>query len=1362
MSSTSGPAPDPPDGSEPPRDRPKARRSRRRKGPQPCAADPSSQPGSQDTSSSPAVSKPVLDDVQSYREDSSEDFDLHMSAKSSDEEWTTVGSRSYKARQGGAPKRRCVAPKTPSPASSSPKSYAQAANPDAPVPEAACSSPVEPGPALQTRKATGSATTTGRPAEKTKTTAAAPVTQGKPQTAPKANTRRAAPKASSPRRADPASAVSLPPGITTRDDVNGSTTWTKGAPAPSPQIYSCIRSCPATFPAEDLLFQHFTEKHCVDGVSWVVEEQTQALGFDICPTCSKVYKSGCVHKNDRCPIPVHVDPLFTDRLTKNIRLFRDRFVKHNFGSLIPGRDMPFPKDIFTRSAPTLDYFPGGEDLRAEFRRIFIVLVQSLKSGKLTDEGLFNVWTLLFSLPQLLLAIPKGKDMHRFHSTAAVVSDRIRKFFNLDFAQLNTELRDIIEATEIYHSSPKPPANADATIRKVISLIKKSGEVGKAGKRLDSDCTLADLNDDRVVQEVKELLITDADQPTPAQCTIKPNETCPELLPEHVTQAVASMKRSAPGFSGWNKIHFSILTDSPEGLSALTFVANAIYARSLPEELNHLITHCKLTALQKPNGGGIRPICAADCFIRLIAKCTVIIEQDFIAKRMEPLQVAVGTRGGAEIAIHGIRAHLDTNKDHIAVAIDLRNAFGSVSRHAIAKALNSYTYESTAYSRWFFNNFGAPVSSVALPSGEILTYNRGVPQGGPTSMQWFCLAIQHLLLKAQGILGPSKGTVISYADDTFLIGEPKDVFKAFKLFTSSAVDIGLHHRPDKCRILAPFKTLSADDLQLASDCGFRSLPETGIIVLGSPVGRPDREIELANNLVNPALFEKIAAIDDKQCRLLVLRYCIATKYNHLARTIPPDQAEACLKRIDSLTARAVMELLEVKTLPVAALLQIALPIAMGGLSLKRLERESHVDYYASASTSHLHWRNSIDADHCINQVHKETATRTSKALAEALKKCQWLLDTTRDTQQFSTVGTKNTEQWLPKLPSLNLPKDLTQLMTGTTPHPVKLQKTLSQYSARVYFRMILAEAKAPAHRIQLLDNTTATPSLVLLALPTEPGLQMKNKELVIMLRQYLSLPIEPVLGLPERPINCACSKPSRPAKAAGDHLFNCNHQGSYTYRHEVLKTVVNSAIRSVGIPTEIERRVLSTPGHRTNRSRGRYDNDNQKRYDIVAPALTEDFKLTCIDITMVSHVAKDITAAKNFNSALVAANNATRLKHNKYDQEINTDTECLFPLAAQSNGALHPNYRKLFEQLATRVNRRPPIHANWAAPSFASYWMQRTSCALWRESARTVINVSSESRRLNGRNPIDALPDENGEEPDHYDVYADEESQVIEA
>jgi hypothetical protein len=108
--------------------------------------------------------------------------------------------------------------------------------------------------------------------------------------------------------------------------------------------------------------------------------------------------------------------------------------------------------------------------------------------------------------------------------------------------------------------------------------------------------------------------------------------------------------------------------------------------------------------------------------------------------MAPLQVAVGTRGGAEIAIHGIRAQLDANRNHIAIAIDLKNAFGSIPCVQIANALNKLQLEPTLYTRWFFNHFGAPDSRVVLPGGTAFTYNVGVPQGGPTSMQWFCLAV----------------------------------------------------------------------------------------------------------------------------------------------------------------------------------------------------------------------------------------------------------------------------------------------------------------------------------------------------------------------------------------------------------------------------------------------------------------------------------------------------------------------------------------------------------------------------------------------------------------------------------------------
>ena len=1126
-------------------------------------------------------------------------------------------------------------------------------------------------------------------------------------------------------------APSVPPQATLPAPKGKDTTW-------SPAIaYTCVPNvCQASFKAEHLLYKHYIETHCADGVSLVDEREALKLGFEICAACSNIFRKGLVHKDKKCPYPVHVEEVVAARMKSRKELLQQAFATCAFGSLDPGVDMPTPTEIFTQFTPTLDYFPGGEELQGEFRRVFIVIVKYLKDNKstLTPTQWLHAWILLFALPKLLLAIPFEKSPDRLASTAAVVHDRINRFLSCKFSELNTQLREITESLRTRPDDPHRPNTMDATVKKVIGFIKKQGGIGKAGRRLESDCSVADLTDPNVVEEIKTLLIQDASYSEP-HCIIKPGESCPVLHVGNVNQAIGSMMPSAPGFSAWGQVIFKVLNRSEEGRSALTYVANAIYAKALPEELNHLITFCTLTPLQKPHGG-IRPICAADGFIRLIAKCTVILEQTVIAKTLEPLQVAVGTRGGTEIAIHAIRSHLDAHPQHIAVAIDLRNAFGSVHRHAIATALNIPTYESSKFSRWFFNNFGAPESNVALRSGETLTYNRGVPQGGPTSMQWFCHAIQPLLILANSHLKESNGLVISYADDTFLLGEPIKVFEAFQKFTEKAVDFGLQPRSDKCRILAPSCTLTQAELTMASHCGLPQRIEPALIVLGTPVGAPDREAQLADELINDDLISrKLAYIDNIQCRTLILRYCIATKYNHLARTLPPDQAKKCLNHIDQRIAEALQILLEEeKALPSDVLLQISLPLRVGGLSLKNLEQESNIDYYASASASLMYWHNNLDKKQF--SIHNDPSSRSSKAIQSALDKCHSLLTLVRETQSKVLVAGKNLEQYFPDLPKISLPKDVEKLLDGVSASS-KLQRSLSQFHARATFRFLIEQRNTPSARRQLLDNSTSSPSLALRAIPTEPGLQLTDKAFRIMLRTYLSLPLERTLGLPEKRIRCACaSKDKEPTYAEGDHLFNCNKQSNFSQRHEAIKSVLVSAVNSVGIHVAKERKVSPS--------------DSQKRLDLVIAPFDESSRELWVDVTIASHVSKEITKGRATlpTTPLFAAECAIKTKRNKYKNDINLETQEFVPLAAQCNGALHNDYRKTLYRLSKLNRHCPPVNANSATPTYCAYWAQRINCTLWQGTANALINVATQSMAAAGRLPEDVVPKDDGG-PDSY-------------
>ena len=367
-------------------------------------------------------------------------------------------------------------------------------------------------------------------------------------------------------------------------------------------------------------------------------------------------------------------------------------------------------------------------------------------------------------------------------------------------------------------------------------------------------------------------------------------------------------------------------------------------------------------------------------------------------------------------------------------------------------------------------------------------------------------------------------------------------------------------------------------------------------------------------------------------------------------------------------------------------------------------------------------------------------RSALALGHALQECHTLLRQAYAEPLPDGIG--ESEKWLGPIPRLSLPADVPTLLNSTSVSAYKIQRTLGNINARLTYRRLWSALPVDSsHRIQLLAKSTGTPSLALSAIPTEPAMMLSNKEMVIMLRQYLGLALESTLGLPPTPLRCCCSgaHTTRHNTCNGDHLYNCKQQSAFVVRHTAIMSVVAECFKSVGIEPEIERVVHTAPQVGANNNRLVL-----KRFDVVAPAADPNSRMLCMDITVTSHVTKEYHKQAALKP-LVNANNSCTAKHTKYRNDVHQDTEVLVPLVAETSGALHQNFKKLYEHLATRANGRPPLQANWAAPTYAAYWMQRTSCTLWRETARALMRIAAKSIRLAGRQPSGPYTDVMGSE-----------------
>jgi hypothetical protein len=189
--------------------------------------------------------------------------------------------------------------------------------------------------------------------------------------------------------------------------------------------------------------------------------------------------------------------------------------------------------------------------------------------------------------------------------------------------------------------------------------------------------------------------------------------------EVVQKAISQFDRgSAPGGSGLRPSHLQdVLRASSEQakaalLSELTAFVNRSFHGHLPELLVPWFVGAPLTAFAK-NGDGVRPLAVGETLRCLASKLGVSIVKDRAAMYFGPqddpyvpVQLGVGVRGGAEIAVHLVCSVVEAHSgdDSFALrAFDFTNAYNEVSGQKILdiakeKYLELYPYVKMCYTK----------------------------------------------------------------------------------------------------------------------------------------------------------------------------------------------------------------------------------------------------------------------------------------------------------------------------------------------------------------------------------------------------------------------------------------------------------------------------------------------------------------------------------------------------------------------------------------------------------------------------------------------------------------------------------------
>ena len=157
----------------------------------------------------------------------------------------------------------------------------------------------------------------------------------------------------------------------------------------------------------------------------------------------------------------------------------------------------------------------------------------------------------------------------------------------------------------------------------------------------------------------------------------------------------------------------------------------------------------LTPLLKKNGK-VRPVAAGESLRRLAGKGLARAHAADLAEQVGGTQFGVGTPGGAEALVHAAQVEAGRDPRAVWVALDLRNAFSSLSREAVLAAVEARPPALLPSARLFLGH-RSRYRYLGGDGGELLDADEGVDQGDPLAPAFLALTLRDPLARLEARL-----------------------------------------------------------------------------------------------------------------------------------------------------------------------------------------------------------------------------------------------------------------------------------------------------------------------------------------------------------------------------------------------------------------------------------------------------------------------------------------------------------------------------------------------------------------------------------------------------------------------------------
>ena len=318
----------------------------------------------------------------------------------------------------------------------------------------------------------------------------------------------------------------------------------------------------------------------------------------------------------------------------------------------------------------------------------------------------------------------------------------------------------------------------------------------------------------------------------------------------------------------------------------------------------------------------------------------------------PAQAGVAVKGGAEAAVHALRAWVGRRAgfhDSVGVKIDFQNAFNTISRDTVLRETRELF---PALARWVTWCYQKPTN---LQFGDaILQSSSGVQQGDPLGPLLFSAGVQPLAADLRS--GPVDLSVF-YLDDGVLAGSLAAVSGALTKLQQAAAALGLTVNLSKSEAIAIGMTpAAAVAAQLPPALVCRADGQSRILTdfefLGAAIGGPAHLQAHAATRVGGArkLLEAVGGLADPQVALRLLRASAGyARLVHAMRCCPPAGHAAALEVFDDLVLQSFSSLSGLHLEP-EQWQQAGRGLAQAGLGLRSTRTHAPAAYLASVGSS----------------------------------------------------------------------------------------------------------------------------------------------------------------------------------------------------------------------------------------------------------------------------------------------------------------------------------------------------------------------------------------------------------------------------